>query len=443
MGRPSADTIVAIATARGRGAIGVVRVSGRLAGPIGESLTAKVLPPRTVVHARFRDSDGEALDDGLALFFPGPRSYTAEDVLELHGHGGAAVLEALMSRCVALGARLAQPGEFTQRAFLNGKLDLAQAEAVADLIDATSRSAARSAVRSLSGEFSERVHALSGALADLRALAEASLDFADEGDIDVLQDHGVSARFSAVCEGLQALKTAARQGSLLREGVQVAIVGAPNVGKSSLINRLAQEDVAIVTDVPGTTRDVLRATAVIEDVVFHLADTAGLRDSSDPVEAIGISRGKAVAAAADVVLAVVDAPNANASAVEERATIVVENKIDLYGSSPTVTRSGQGLRVRVSARTGEGLSLLRAAMLDAAGWKEPGEEGVFMARARHLEGLEAALQRLEAARSVGVGRPELFAEELRYAQNALGGITGRVTSDDVLGLIFSRFCIGK
>lgn len=443
MGRPSVDTIVAVATAPGRGAIGVVRASGQLVPAIGAALTGKALPARTAVYAPFRGASGAVLDEGLALYFPGPHSYTGEDVLELQGHGGPAVLTAMLSRCVELGARIAEPGEFTRRAFLNGKLDLAQAEAVADLIEATTRTAAHSALRSLRGEFSQRIADLHLALTELRALTEASLDFPEEDDMHELRASVAMQRLAQVRETLEAVRKAARQGNLLREGVQVAIVGPPNVGKSSLLNRFAGEEVAIVTDHPGTTRDTLRATVAIEGVPFHFFDTAGLRTATDPVEAIGIARGREVASRADIVLLVTESGKAFEDASVQGQRVLVENKIDLFGLEPGINREGIAISVRVSAQTGAGLDSLRAVLLEAGGWAQAEEEGVFMARERHLHALREADLRLEAAAALGVAREELFAEELRYAQEALAAVSGRMTSDDLLGEIFSRFCIGK
>jgi tRNA modification GTPase len=443
LGRPSADTIVAIATAPGRGAIGVVRASGPLVPALAAEVTGKPLPARTAVFAPFRDASGVVLDEGLALYFPGPHSFTGEDVLELQGHGGSAVLAATLSRCVELGARIAEPGEFTRRAFLNGKLDLAQAEAVADLIEATTRTAARSALRSLRGEFSQRIGALHRSLTELRAVAEASLDFPEDDDMHALHASRAMERLAQVREAVEAVQRAARQGSLLREGVQVAIVGPPNVGKSSLLNRLAGEDIAIVTDVPGTTRDALRATVAIEGVPFHVFDTAGLRTAADPVEAIGIARGQEVASRADVILIMAESGTEFRDTAVAGQRVLVENKIDLYDLEPGIDREGTDVRVRVSAQSGDGMDLLRAVLLEAAGWIKPEEEGVFMARERHLQALREAGQRLEAAAVIGVMREELFAEELRYAQEALAAVSGRMTPDDLLGEIFSRFCIGK
>jgi len=438
----SADSIAAIATAPGRGAVGTVRVSGPLAGVIGRAVTGKALEARVATYTEFREASGNAIDAGIALWFPGPRSYTGEDVLELQGHGGGAVLGALLARCVELGARLAQPGEFTKRAFLNGKLDLAQAESVADLIEATTITAARSAVRSLRGEFSRRIEALGHGLMELRVLAELSLDFPEEDH--VLAEDAVMERLRSIVEQLDLVQRAARQGRLLREGVQVVISGAPNVGKSSLLNRLAGEEVAIVTEIPGTTRDILRASVEIEGIPFHVVDTAGLRDTDDPVERIGVARGRDAAAQADLVLLVVDAGNpVDAKLVPGKHDVVVENKIDLHGLAPGINRDAGTLRVRVSARTGRGLELLRSVLLEAAGRTEPEQEGVYMARARHIEALTIATDQISRALEIGPSRPDLFAEELRYAQESLGGITGGPTPDELLGEIFSRFCIGK
>jgi tRNA modification GTPase len=436
------DTIVAVATAPGRGAIGVVRLSGPGAVRIGEAIAGKMLVPRTAVYARFRGTDGEVVDEGLAIAFPAPRSYTGEDVVELQGHGGEAVLGEVLGRCVALGARLAEPGEFTRRAFLNGKLDLAQAESVADLIESKSAAAARSALRSLRGEFSDRIGALHRGLVELRALAEAALDFPDEGDVEVMQTYGVAERLRILREQVAGIRRAAQQGALLREGVKVAIVGAPNVGKSSLLNRLAGEEVAIVTAVPGTTRDVLRANVALEGIPFEFFDTAGLRDSGDPVEAIGIDRGRRAALQADLVIRVVESGASVAGDVPFHQ-VEIENKIDLTGIAPGVDRAGTVPRVRISALTGAGLDQLRATLLDVAGWKPPQDEGVFMARARHLRALDEAAERLAEAAALGAQRQELFAEELRYALDALASIVGSTTADDLLGEIFSRFCIGK
>jgi len=454
-----ADTIVAIATAPGRGGIGVVRVSGRslqsiVSGVLGEAAAAR-LQPRRALHTAFLDADGQAIDEGLALLFPAPHSYTGETVLELHGHGGPVVLRVLLARCIAagtaVGARLAEPGEFTRRAFLNDRLDLAQAEAVADLIDAGTAAAARGAVRSLQGEFSRAAHALAASLTELRALTEATLDFPEE-EIDFLRAADASARLDRAIVALAHLRQRARQGALLRNGLHVALVGEPNVGKSSLLNALAGEDVAIVTEHAGTTRDRLERTIEIDGVAFTLIDTAGLRETHDPVERIGIERARAAAASADIVVELVDdaAPGGVATtcgrlpdAAGAGHRLRVHNKIDISGA-PAGLRDGA---VYLSAASGDGIATLRSQLLAASGWVgEAGGDGVFLARERHLQALDRAAGNLDNARShaaAGAARLELFAEELRLAAAALGDITGTVSSDDLLGQIFGRFCIGK
>jgi len=454
-----ADTIVAIATAPGRGGIGVVRVSGRslqsiVSGVLGEAAAAR-LQPRRALHTAFLDADGQAIDEGLALLFPAPHSYTGETVLELHGHGGPVVLRVLLARCIAagtaVGARLAEPGEFTRRAFLNDRLDLAQAEAVADLIDAGTAAAARGAVRSLQGEFSRAAHALAASLTELRALTEATLDFPEE-EIDFLRAADASARLDRAIVALAHLRQRARQGALLRNGLHVALVGEPNVGKSSLLNALAGEDVAIVTEHAGTTRDRLERTIEIDGVAFTLIDTAGLRETHDPVERIGIERARAAAASADIVVELVDdaAPGSVATtcgrlpdAAGAGHRLRVHNKIDISGA-PAGLRDGA---VYLSAARGDGIAALRTQLLAASGWVgEAGGDGVFLARERHLQALDRAAGNLDNARAhaaAGAARLELFAEELRLAAAALGDITGTVSSDDLLGQIFGRFCIGK
>jgi tRNA modification GTPase len=439
------DIIAAIATPPGRGGIGIVRVSGRALGPLYTALTGRVPAARRLRVARFLASDGATIDEGLALYFVAPHSFTGEDVVELQGHGGPVVMQLLLQRCLELGARPAAPGEFTQRAFLNGKLDLAQAEGVADLIDATTTAAARSAMRSLSGEFSETINALVLELTELRALTEATLDFPDE-EVDFLQAAGAMARLEGVRSRLSQVLASARRGALLREGVKVVIAGAPNVGKSSIINRLSGTDVAIVTAIPGTTRDAIRQDIQLAGVPLHLVDTAGLRATEDIVEQLGIARTERELAQAGVVVEVLDAAivtdNAPLAGPEGGAPrIRVRNKIDLTAESPALRRSGQTWEVALSAKTGAGMTLLEQAILEAAGW-EGAEEGLFLARERHLQALQAAAGHLEKAPSLA-GRLELFAEELRLAQEHLGRITGRVTPDELLGQIFSRFCIGK
>jgi len=443
----SADTIAAIATAPGRGAVGVVRISGARVKDIMAGLLPRQPLPRCVLLSPFHDENGSPIDVGLALYFPAPRSFTGEDVLELQGHGGTVVLSRLLERCCVLGARPAEPGEFTKRAYLNGKMDLAQAEAVADLIDASTTQAARCALRSLSGEFSAEIGLLVEELLALRIVLEANLDFPEEEIEDqsrealVQQLDGVRNRLSGVLE-------AARQGSLLREGIQIVLVGRPNVGKSSLLNRLAGEDLAIVTDMPGTTRDAIRTTISLEGIPVHVVDTAGLRDAADPVEQAGISRTWAAVQKADLVLVLMDARAGEESAESEILSrlpgalprLRVMNKADLVQRSGEDV-AGQGDALWVSARTGLGMEGLKQALLHAIGAGHA-EEGLFLARARHLNALRRALCELEAA-AAAAARPELLAEHLRLAQNALREITGEISADDLLGEIFSRFCIGK
>ncbi len=441
------DTIAAVATAPGLSGIGVVRVSGPRLGPVIAGLIGKPLPPRHAVLAEFRDARGEAIDQGIALFFPAPHSYTGEDVLELQGHGGPVVLQQLLKRCLELGARPAQPGEFTQRAYLNDKLDLAQAESVADLISAATAEAARGAMRSLQGAFSQRVEALVRSLVELRALVEATLDFPDE-EIEFLKQIDGEGKLALIQAGLRDLSSASQQGSLLREGIQVVLAGQPNVGKSSLLNQLAGEELAIVTEIPGTTRDVIRQSINVEGIPAHIIDTAGLRDSSDPVERIGVERTWAAIEKADLLLLLIDATQGERDTDRDilkrlpstLPCIRVMNKIDLLeGSAAHGRRDGRN-KVWLSAKTGAGIDWLRKSLLEAVGWQ--GGEGLFMARERHMRALEEARSHLDSATQQG-RHLELFAEELRLAQEALGAITGDFTSDDLLGEIFSRFCIGK
>ena len=442
------DVIAAIATAQGRGGIGVVRVSGPGLAGLARSLLGKVPPPRVATRAEFIGEDGRPIDDGIVLFYPAPASYTGEDVLELQGHGGPVVMQMLLRRCIGLGARLAEPGEFTRRAFLNDKLDLAQAEGVADLIDSATEAAARCALRSLRGEFSAVIDALAAQLVELRMLVEATLDFPEE-DVDAVDRDQAATRLSGLRAELARALAQGRQGSVLRNGLQVVLAGRPNVGKSSLLNRLAGEELAIVTPIPGTTRDAVRQNIQIEGVPLNIIDTAGLRDTNDEIEAMGISRTWQAIDRADVLLLVVDAAEGIAApdrAIADRLPkrlprVVVFNKIDLNGEDAATEFLGHETHVRLSARTGAGLELLRRALLAIAGWQATGEDA-FMARERHLVALTRAAECLERAAGV-VERPELFAEELRLAHRELGAITGEFTSDDLLGEIFSRFCIGK
>ena len=434
------DTIAAVATPSGRGGIGIVRVSGPKAPEIAIAVFGRLPEARIAMHGFFLDARGDRLDEGLALYFPSPHSYTGEAVLELQGHGGPVVTHTVLGAVIDAGARLAQPGEFTRRAFLNGKLDLAQAEAVADLIEAASREAARSALRSLGGEFSAAVHALVKQLTELRALTEAMLDFPDE-DVDSLHRDDAQARLARLRAALEEVLAKSRQGSLLRSGIHVVLAGCPNVGKSSLLNRLAGEERAIVTALPGTTRDALRESIQIEGVPIVVVDTAGLRESRDEVERLGIERAHEELARADVVLLVVEADRLEVPAAplpDGVTRITVVNKIDLVAGAVAGRLDGE---IRVSAKTGAGVDALRAGILEAAGWSTRGES-VFLARERHMRALNAARGHLEAA-ALRQSQWEFFAEELRLAQEALGAITGRISADDLLGEIFSRFCIGK
>lgn len=446
------DVIAAIATAPGRGGIGVVRVSGPDLAAMAIRLLGRLPKPRVATHSLFLGGDGRAIDEGIALYFAGPASYTGEDVLELQGHGGQVVMEVLLRRCLALGARLAQPGEFTRRAFLNDKLDLAQAEGVADLIEAATETAARCAVRSMRGEFSALIDDFVGQLTELRMLVEATLDFPEE-EIDAGNFQVVRKRFWQVRAELARTIAKGKQGSVLRSGLQVVLVGQPNVGKSSLLNRLAGEDLAIVTAVPGTTRDAVRQAIQIEGVPVSIIDTAGLRETGDEVEAAGILRTWQAIDRADVLLLVADAVHgvtaADRKIIEalppQLPRVVVFNKIDLAGFPARVAEAAGSRReetqVWLSAKTGEGVSLLGRVLLSLAGWQTSGED-LFLARERHIVALETAAESLERAETV-IGQAELFAEELRGAQSALGTITGKFSADDLLGDIFSRFCIGK
>jgi tRNA modification GTPase len=445
------DTIAAVATPAGRGGVGMVRVSGPAVRVIASGLLGTVPAPRCARYVAFRDHDGAALDHGIALFFPAPRSFTGEDVLELHGHGGPVVLDMVLARVCALGARPARPGEFSERAFLNDKLDLVQAEAVADLIDSSSQQAARSALRSLEGEFSARLNALSEALIRLRMQVEAAIDFSEE-EIDFLSDGQIAARLEAVSADLRGVMAEAQQGRLLREGMTVVIAGPPNAGKSSLLNRLARRETAIVTDIPGTTRDLLREHIHLDGRPLHIIDTAGLRDSTEPVERQGIERAWAEIARADRVLLVIDDQRGlDEAALRILARMpaavpltVLHNKIDLSGRPAGLWHEDNIERIGLSAKEGVGLEDLRRHLITVMGCR-PGDEGGFMARRRHLEALQDAAAALarggEALYRDRAG--ELLAEELRSAQRSLGEITGEFSTDDLLGRIFSQFCIGK
>ena len=456
------DSIVAVATAPGRGAVGIVRASGRDLSALIQAVCGRNLAPRHATLLDFLGSDGQALDRGLAIHFPPPQSYTGEDVLELHAHGGPVLLQLLLARCLETltGLRLAEPGEFTERAFLNDKLDLAQAEAVADLIDASTEAAARSAARSLSGAFSTEVRQLAERLVQLRLLVEATLDFPEE-EIDFLEQAGARGQLEAIEATVEQALTRARQGALLREGLHVVIAGQPNVGKSSLLNALAGAELAIVTPIPGTTRDRVSETIQIEGVPLHVVDTAGLRsDAVDEVERIGIGRSWEAIAAADAVLFLHDlgrmgepevaaADAAIAAQLPPGVPVLqVYNKADLPGAveraaAADASRAASGLLV--SARTGQGLEELRHALLRQAGW-QAAPEGLFIARTRHVQALRRTLDHVQAARQLAALREtalELLAEELRLAHRELGEITGEFSSEDLLGAIFGRFCIGK
>lgn len=457
--RPATDTIVAAATPPGRGGIGIVRLSGPQAPAIGVGLAGALPPPRHAAYARFTDAEHRVIDAGLVLYFPAPGSYTGEPVIELHGHGAPVVLEALVSRAVELGARRAAPGEFTQRAYLHDKVDLAQAEAIADLIDAGSRAAARAAMRSLEGEFSNMVRGLTDAVVALRTYVEAAIDFPEE-EIDFLADGDLAKRLDSFRDQFDAVERSARRGRLLRDGMMIVIAGRPNAGKSSLLNRLAGYDAAIVTPVAGTTRDVLRERIHIDGMPLHVLDTAGLREAGDLVEEEGIRRAHAEMRRADRILFVIDAvadPDGQAFE-EERARLpahvpvtLILNKCDLLprfalepGPPATERASAPPPRIAVSALTGDGLEALRSHLKNSMGYDSL-DAGAVSARARHLEALSRARRHVDAAAHELAERRagELIAEELREAQRALGEITGEFTSEDLLGRIFSTFCVGK
>jgi len=454
------DPIAAIATAPGRGAVGIVRVSGQGLAPFVQALLGRSLRPREAHYLPFPDAAGLPIDQGLALFFPAPHSYTGEDVLELQAHGGPVVLQLLLARCLEAaqgGAlarlRLAEPGEFTERAFLNDKIDLAQAEAIADLIDASTEAAARSAGRSLTGAFSQEIHALRDALIHLRMLVEATLDFPEE-EIDFLRKADARGQLSNLEQSLAQVVRRARQGALLREGIKVVIAGQPNAGKSSLLNALAGAELAIVTPIAGTTRDKVQQTIQIEGVPLHVIDTAGLRESQDEVERIGIARAWEEIAAADAVLFLHDLTRCDTAPYQEADAAIARAMaerlppsvpvIDVWNKSDCAP-DGPQAGVRLSARTGEGLEPLRQRLLEVAGW-QAAPEGVYIARQRHVQALRAVAGHLDmAAAQLDATGPalDLLAEELRLAQNALSEITGEFSSDDLLGVIFSSFCIGK
>ncbi|MEA1062912.1 tRNA uridine-5-carboxymethylaminomethyl(34) synthesis GTPase MnmE [Erwinia sp. HR93] len=450
------DTIIAQATPPGRGGVGILRISGTQARHVAQAVLGKLPKPRYADYLAFNDAHGNALDQGIALWFPAPNSFTGEDVLELQGHGGPVILDILLKRILTLpGVRIARPGEFSERAFLNDKLDLAQAEAIADLIDASSEQAARSALSSLQGAFSTRVHTLVEALTHLRIFVEAAIDFPDE-EIDFLSDGKIEAQLNEVIASLEAVRAEARQGSLLREGMKVVIAGRPNAGKSSLLNALAGREAAIVTDIAGTTRDVLREHIHIDGMPLHIIDTAGLRTASDEVERIGIERAWQEIEQADRVLFMVDAtttpatdpleiwPDFIARLPPHLPITVVRNKVDIADEKPGLREVNGHSLACISARTGDGIEALREHLKHCMGF-DTQLEGGFLARRRHLQALELAAAHLEQGKEqlIGARAGELLAEELRLAQQSLSEITGEFSSDDLLGRIFSSFCIGK
>jgi tRNA modification GTPase len=453
---PVTETIAAVATAQGRGGVGIVRVSGPLASTLAQAICQRELKPRYAHYGPFFADAEQVLDEGLALYFPGPHSFTGEDVLELQGHGGPVVLDLLLRRCVQLGARLARPGEFSERAFLNDKLDLAQAEAIADLIEASSEQAARNALRSLQGEFSRRVHGLTERLISLRIYVEAAIDFPEE-EIDFLADGHVLDLLDGVRTDLSGVLREAGQGALLRDGMTVVIAGRPNAGKSSLLNALAGREAAIVTEIAGTTRDVLREHIHIDGMPLHVVDTAGLRDTEDQVERIGVERALKAIGEADRILLVVDATAPEADDpfalwpefLDQRPdpakVTLIRNKADLSGESVVLEVCNDGhITISLSAKSAEGLDLLREHLKACMGYEQTSESS-FSARRRHIEALQQASTHLEHgyAQLTLAGAGELLAEDLRMAQQALGEITGAFSSDDLLGRIFSSFCIGK
>ncbi len=441
------DTITAVATAPGRGGVGVVRLSGPQSAAIAEKICGKLPPARFAQFTTFNDAQGEVIDSGLVLYFPNPASFTGEDVVELQGHGSPIVLDLLCQRAISLGARMARPGEFSERAFLNNKIDLAQAEAIADLIDSATDQAARGAVRSLQGEFSSQINNLLRQLIELRMFVEASIDFSDE-EIDFLAEAKVGEQVQALLVRLESIAASAQQGSLLREGISVVLAGRPNAGKSSLHNRLAGHDAAIVTDVAGTTRDVLREQIHLAGLPLRISDTAGLHETQDVVEQEGIKRTEAEILQADHVLLISDDARHDAAilaSLPSNVTVtLIQNKIDLNNGKPR-REDKNGLTILyLSAKTGVGLDLLEQRLCEAAGF-HPEQEGVFIARRRHLDALARARNAVETGYRclTEAGAGELLAEELRQAQQALGEITGDFTTDDLLGEIFSNFCVGK
>ncbi|WP_020483362.1 tRNA uridine-5-carboxymethylaminomethyl(34) synthesis GTPase MnmE [Methylomonas sp. MK1] len=442
------DTIAAIATPPGNGGVGVIRISGPSAPGIAQSLTGKTLPrPRYAQYTNFLDADGQVIDSGLLLYFAAPASFTGEQVVELQGHGGSVMLDMLLRRVLALGARLANPGEFSQRAFLNNKIDLAQAEAIADLISSGTEQAVRSAQQSMQGVFSEQINELIDELIELRVFIEAAIDFVDE-EIDFLGDGVVAGRIQRLQSKLAEICKTAQQGRLLHDGMTVVLAGKPNAGKSSLLNALAGHDAAIVTDIAGTTRDVLRERIQLDGMPLHIIDTAGLHDSDNPVEQEGIRRARQEIAKADRILLLIDSTDPDSASLDASlpaniAVTKVFNKIDLVGSQPQIVETQQGLEIHLSIKHRLGLDLLRQHLKQSMGFTESADN-VFVARTRHIQALQLAAQAVDrAAEQLQHQAHELVAEELRQAQTSLSAITGEFTSDDLLGEIFSSFCIGK
>ncbi|MEI2767757.1 MAG: tRNA uridine-5-carboxymethylaminomethyl(34) synthesis GTPase MnmE [Nitrosomonas sp.] len=447
----SSDTIAAIATPPGRGGIGVIRISGTDLKGFGKTLLGELPIPRQAMFKSFLDTEGRAIDQGIALFFPAPYSYTGEDVLELQGHGGPAIQNLLLNQCLISGARLAQPGEFTLRAYLNNKIDLIQAESVADLIEANTHEAARCAANSLRGNFSNKIEELVNMLTELRMFIEATINF-PEDNIDDLPLSPIDEKLRQIDARFKQIFQTAQQGKILKEGIRIVLAGEPNVGKSSLLNQLAEDDVAIVTETPGTTRDIIERTITIEGITIHIIDTAGLRETSDIVEQKGIERTHAAIKNAHMVIWIMDIsrqlPPIDVEAIHSISVdiprITVYNKIDLINGPARIEQHNDSTAIDISAKTGVGIDLLRKEILTIAGWQH-NTEGLFTARQRHLEALTTAQAHLNSARTFATheSQLELLAEELRLSQLALSSITGEFTADDLLGEIFSHFCIGK